>query len=186
MNEAAGNRMLVRQRLRAVAEEPQQVAGAVIRTAYQAARDPGPHPMQLKFEGGSHTEVAAAAADGPEQIGLFFFARAHCLARSGDKFDGPDVVEGEAIFAHQPAQSATQREPGDTRTRNDPARDRETVQLRLAIEFGPGNSTLNTRCSAFGVNMNTFHGCQVDHYSAVDGRAARHVVTPAANRHLQT
>src|SRR5262245_46240505 len=86
-----------------------------------------PVTIHLKFEGGSYTEMAAAAADGPEQIGLFFFARAHYLALSGDKFDGPEVVEGEAIFAHQPAQSATQREPGDTRTRNDPARDRETV-----------------------------------------------------------
>ena len=88
---------------------------------------------------------------------LFFFARAHYLALSGDKFDGPEVVEGEAIFAHQPAQSATQREAGDTRTRNDPTRDCKTVQLRLAIEFGPGNSTLNPRGSAFGVNMNAFH-----------------------------
>src|SRR5215471_464441 len=98
MNEAAGNRMFVRQRLRAVAEEPQQVAGVVERMGYQAAGDHGPHRMQLKFEGGGHTEVAAAAADGPEEIGLIFFARTHYLALRGDELDGPEVIEGEAIF----------------------------------------------------------------------------------------
>jgi hypothetical protein len=33
--------------------------------------------------------------------------------------------------------------------------------------------------------MNAFHWCQIDHHSAIDGRATRHVVAPAANRHLK-
>ncbi len=119
--------MLIRQRCSAVAEELQQITGAIERVCDQAARDRGPDRMELKFEGSHHTEVASATANGPEQIGCFILACSQDLAFGGDQLDGAKIVQGEAILAHQPAQSAAEGEPSDPCARDHPARDRQTV-----------------------------------------------------------
>ena len=142
MNECSEDRMLIGQRRGAIAEELQQVAGAVKRMRDQAAGDRGTYRMQLIFERSRHTEVSSSTANGPEQIGFFILACPQYLAFGGDELDGQKIVEGEAILAHQPAQAAAEGEPGDAGARNHPARDRQTVQLRLAIELGPGDATL--------------------------------------------
>ena len=69
--------------------------------------------------------------------------------------------------------------------RNHPARDRQTVQLGLAIELAPGDATLRPHRTALGIDVNAFHRRQVDHQSAIDGRASRHVVTAATNRDFE-
>src|SRR5688572_33232818 len=98
--------------------------------------------MQLIFERGHDTKVSTPAANSPKEIGLFVLARAENLAASGHEFDGLEVVEGKAILAHQPTQPATERKPRDPRAGDHPARDRQTMQLRLAIELGPGQASL--------------------------------------------
>ena len=81
----------------------------------QTGRHDGTYRVQLIFERSRHTEVSAAAANGPEQIGFLILACPHHLSLGGDELDGLKVVQGEAMLAHQPAQPATQRQPGDAR-----------------------------------------------------------------------
>jgi hypothetical protein len=57
--------------------------------------------------------------------------------------------------------------------------------LRLAIELGPGDATLRPYRAAFGIDVNSFHRRQVDHQSAIDGRAPCHVVTATTNRDFE-
>src|SRR3954454_10339803 len=137
MGEGCENRMFVRQRCRAVAKESQYVAGSVERVRNQTGRHYRTYRVQLIFERCCHTEVSAATANGPEQIGFLILACPHHLALGGDELDGSKVVEGEAMLAHQPAQPATQRQPRDASALNIPALDRQAVQLCLAIELGP-------------------------------------------------
>jgi hypothetical protein len=59
------------------------------------------------------------------------------------------------------------------------------VQLRLAIELGPGDAALRPYRTALGINADSFHRRQVNHQSAIDGGAPRHVVTAATNRHFE-
>jgi hypothetical protein len=59
------------------------------------------------------------------------------------------------------------------------------MQLRLAIELGPSDATLRPCRTAFKIDVNSFHRRQVDHQSAIDGRAPCHVVTATANRHFE-
>ena len=132
-----------------------------------------------------HAEVSAAAANGPEQVGLLVLARAQDLAFGGDELDRDEIVEREAILAHQPAQPAAEGEPGDARAGNHAARDRQAVQLRLAIELAPGDAALRPHRSVLGIDVNALHRRQVDHHPAIDGRASGHVVAAAANRHLE-
>ena len=81
--------------------------------------------------GSARTRHSSPMAGGPWSAGA-----------SHHEFDSLEIVEGEAILAHQPAQPATEREPGDPRAGDHPARYRQTMQLRLAIELGPGDATL--------------------------------------------
>jgi hypothetical protein len=41
----------------------------------------------VEGEGGDHAEVAAAAVQGPEEVGVLGLTRRHMLAVSGDKLD---------------------------------------------------------------------------------------------------
>jgi len=89
MCEAPEDRMFVGQRCRAVAKEPQYVAGSVERVRDQTGRHDGTYRMELIFERSRHTEVSASAANGPEQIGFFVLAGPHDLAFGSYEFDGP-------------------------------------------------------------------------------------------------
>src|SRR3954463_15913598 len=113
MSQACKDRMFVGQRCRAVAKESQYVAGSVERVRDQTGRHDGTYRVQLIFERCRHTEVSAAAANGPEQIVLLILACPHHLSLGSDELDGLKVIQGEAMLAHQPAQPAPQRQPGD-------------------------------------------------------------------------
>jgi hypothetical protein len=76
---------------------------------------------------------ATPAANGPEEIGVFIRTCPEYLAVGGDEFDRLKIVEGKPILAHQPAQSASEGEAGDTRRRHHPAGYRQAVPLRLTV-----------------------------------------------------
>src|SRR6516164_6578387 len=70
MCQGSEQRVLVRKRSRAAAEEFEHVTGAFDRVDDWAADDGWPYRVEVVFETGGDPEVSAAAADGPEQIGL--------------------------------------------------------------------------------------------------------------------
>src|SRR5947209_8300146 len=111
MGEASEDHMFVGQRCRAVAKEPQQVARSVERVGYETGGDRGTNCMKLIFERSHHTEVSSATANGPEQIGFLVLVCLHDPAFCGDELDREKIVEGEAMFPHQPTQPAAKREP---------------------------------------------------------------------------
>ena len=69
MDEPAEDHVFVRQCLCAVSEETQSIACALEWVCGDAAPDRGTDGMQPEFEGSHDAEVAAAATQGPEQIG---------------------------------------------------------------------------------------------------------------------
>src|SRR5258707_14761809 len=71
--------------------------------------------MQAKLERTHYPEIAAASADGPEQIGIFGLARAHELAFSRHHVGRDQVVGGKPELAAEPSETAAQgqsRHPG--------------------------------------------------------------------------
>ena len=61
--------------------------------------------VQLELEAGDHAEVAAAAADRPEQVGVLVGAGAHRLAVGGHDVGGEQVVDGHAELAARSSRS---------------------------------------------------------------------------------
>src|SRR5207245_5926863 len=124
-------------------------------------------------------------SNGPEQIGLFVSAYLQYMPLGGDEFDGAKIVEGQAVLAHQPAHSTAEGEASDSGAGHHTAGNRQAVQLRLAIELGPGHATLSPRSPSVGIDVNAFHPRQVDHQSALYGRPPRHIMTAATDCHLK-
>src|SRR5262245_39294609 len=102
--------------------------------------------MKLIFERCRNTEVSSSTAQSPEEIGIFLLARQQHLAFGRDDLHRPKVVERQAVFAHEPAQSTSEREPRDSGGGHDTAGDGKPLLLRLSIEFGPGHATLSPTC----------------------------------------
>jgi hypothetical protein len=54
--------------------------------------------VELVFEARGDPEVSAAAAKGPEEVGLFLLANPQDLAAGGDELDGPQIIERQAML----------------------------------------------------------------------------------------
>ena len=148
----------------------------------QAAVDRGDRVGPV-LEGGGHAEVAAAAAQGPEQVRVVFGAGHDDLAVGGDDLDRQQVVDGEAVLAHQPAFSAAQGQARDTGAGDHPAGGGQPMAGRRPVELFPGDPALRPYRPARRVDPDPFHRRQVDHQAAVGDGQAGHVVA-AAHRYL--
>src|SRR5260370_15230254 len=74
--------------------------------------------MQPELELDDDSEVAATAAQAPEQVGVLIGGRAHDVAVRGDDGAGHDVVAGETLPARPPANAAAQCQAADAGVRD--------------------------------------------------------------------
>ena len=142
--------------------------------------------MERVLEGGRNAEVAAAAAQRPEEVGIGFGVDVEDVSVGCDEFDGGQVVGRKPVFRHQPAEPATQSEAGDARGRDRPAGDGEPMGRGLAVQLAPEHPALRAHCARAGVHVDPLHRREVDHQRAVDDRTAGDVVTAAADADLET
>ena len=77
--------------------------------------------MEAELERSHHAEVAAAASHRPEQVGVLVLGRPEQLAFGGHDVNGEEVVDREAVLAHQPSDTATEGKPGDSGVAHDSA-----------------------------------------------------------------
>ena len=96
--------------------------------------------VQLELERRRDAEVAAAAVQRPEQIGVRVLARRDLLAVGEDEVDRDEVVAREAVLALEPTRAAAERQSGDARRRHAAADGREPVLLRGPVERRPGDA----------------------------------------------
>ena len=113
-----------------VAIEAEQIARRLDRVGDQAARD-HLQRVQAVREGRRDAEVAAAAAQRPEEVRVGRLGHFAHLAGGVDELDGQQVVGGQAVLGHQPAEAAAERQPGDSGRGDRTAGDGEAVLARL-------------------------------------------------------
>ena len=92
-----------------------------------------------------HAEVAAAAAQPPEQLGVLVVAGADDLARRGDQLRGDQVVAGEPVLGGEVADAAAEGEAGDPGGADHAAGRDEAVRLGRGVEVEPGGAALGAR-----------------------------------------
>src|SRR5215470_18528740 len=132
-------------------------------------------------ERGDDAEIAATAAQAPEEIGIALGACGDDRALGGDDLGGEEIVAGEAVFAYQPADAAAEREAGDAGTGYDAGRHGQAVQVGLAIDVAEGGAALDARRAAFRIDEHAAHGREIDDDAIVAQRAAADVVAAAAH-----
>ena len=103
----------------------------------------------------------------------------------GDHLSLDEVVDGEPVLAHEPADAAAQAEAADSGVAHDAAGGSEAVGLRLVIDVAPQGAALNESRALDGIDRDSAHRRQVDHDPAVAHCGAGDVVTAAANGDLE-
>jgi hypothetical protein len=86
-------------------------------------------------------------------IGILVLARAHRLALPADDVRGDEVVAGETVLPHQPADPTAEREAADARRRDEAAGRGEPRQLRLAVDVRPSRAGADDRASRVRIDV---------------------------------
>jgi hypothetical protein len=107
------------------------------------------------------------------------------VAPSGDQLGRHEVVDGEPVLAHEPADAAAEAEAADAGVAHDAPGGGQAVGLGLVVDVTPQGATLDLG-RAFGwVDRDGAHRGQVDDDPVVAHGGAGHVVTPAPYRDLE-
>src|SRR5439155_15803014 len=106
----------------------------------QEAGDDGRDRVELELERGDDAEVAAAAPDAPEEVGILLGTGPHAPPVGGDDVDRAEVVAAEAIPSHEPSVPTAEGEPGDTGGRHDSRRGGHPETMGRGVELAPGET----------------------------------------------
>jgi hypothetical protein len=116
---------------------------------------------------------------------MLVLGRSQQLAVGHDDVDRKEVVDREAVFAHQPADTAAEREPGHSGVAHDSAGGGETVRLRFVVDVAPERPTLHPCPAPGGIDLHGPHRREVDDDAVIANGRARHVVASAPYRDLE-
>src|SRR5262249_57451624 len=82
-------------------------------------------------------EVPAAASQRPEQVGVIVGRRPDDVALGGDHLRLEEIVDGEPVLAHEPADAAAEREAADAGVADDASGGGQAVCLGLMLSAPP-------------------------------------------------
>jgi hypothetical protein len=105
------------------------------------------------------------------------------VAVGGDQIDGEEVIAGQPVLSHQPAEPATEGKSSDAGRGNQPPRCCQTEDAGLTVKLAPRHPSLGPDDTPCRVDENTFHGGEVDDHAAVDERSPRNIVATAPDSH---
>jgi hypothetical protein len=102
-------------------------------------------------------EIAAAAAQPPEQVRVRLVICRDDRALCGDDLAGEEVVAGQPVLAHQPSDAAAERQACDARARDDARWHRQSIDMRLAIDVAKRGARLHQRGSPMPIDEHSLH-----------------------------
>jgi hypothetical protein len=172
---------VLRRTRRPFAEEAHEVVVGVGRVEDRPGVDHRSHLVQLELEARDDPEVAAPAAQPPEELGVRALRDVQQPPVGGDDVGADEVVAGEAVLTHQPADAAAQREAGNARRRNEAAGGGQAVRLGLVVDIGPDRPAANRGAASDRVHVDVVHRTEIDHDPAIDGGEAGDAVTAPAH-----
>ncbi len=160
-------------------DEPVDRVG--VRREDQHAADDRLDRMQAVVESRGDAEVAASSSDRPEEIGLRVGVDVAELAVRGHDVGCDEVVDRQAVLAHEVPDAAPERDPSDPHRPAVAEPDHETVLVRRGCDLarrkprlGPGGATLD-------VDVERAHVLEVEHDAVVPDAVARDAVAAAPN-----
>ena len=141
--------------------------------------------MQLELEARRDAEVRARAAQAPEQLRLLVRGRPDEAPVGGHELDRPKAVDRQPEPPLEPADAATERQPGDARVADDADRADEPVLLGRDVELAEQRSAAGASEPPRRVDADVVHPTEVDDEAAVGRRVPDRAVTAAADGDLE-
>ena len=167
-----------------VAEGPQRSGDPLPLVLEPAADDPlermEPHPKL-----GHDAEVAAAAAQAPEELLMAGVLGADDPLRRGRHRRAEQVVAGEAVLGGEVADAAAEGEAGDAGRADHATGGDQAVGLGRLVEVEPGGAAAGAGYPLAGVDLDRAHLGQVDDQAVVDRAVAGGVVASSPHRDLE-
>ena len=142
--------------------------------------------VQAKLERRHDAEVAAAAAEPPEQILVLALAGGDELPVCRDDVGRDQIVDRQPASTREVADAAAQRQARDARRGDDPAGRRQTEGVRRVVEISPGGSRVGACRLVSRIDTNRAHRRHVDHQAAIVGSEPGRAVPTAANGEIQS
>jgi hypothetical protein len=182
IDEKGDRRQLARCSPRGDDQAPKDIGGR--RQQHGPAEDHA-NREQPELEAGHDAEVAAAAADRPEQVRMLGLVCDELATVGGHDLDREQRIDRQAVLAHQPTDPAAEGQARDAhrarvaeRGGQAMGRDRLGELDRREAWLGPGDPRV-------GVDVQTAHVGEVEDEPAVDRAMAGHAVTPATHGELE-
>ena len=131
----------------------------------------------VELDGGHDAEVAAPAAQGPEQLGLTLGVDADQLAFGGDELERRDGVGLQPVLAREPAHAATERVAGDADVGRGAVQPGEAVSGEARSDTVPLDAGADAHAACARVDVNLLQAADVDEQQIVHVAQRRLVVS---------
>ena len=138
--------------------------------------------MGAELELRDDAEVAAAAAQRPEQVGMIVGGGVDPGAVGKDDVGPDEVVDRQPHAARQVPEPAAEREPADAGRGDDPRGHDDAVLGGRAVDLAPRGAAADTHGVRTRVDDDVVHVGQVDDDSVVDDAQPGTVVAAATHR----
>lgn len=168
-----------------IPHRPERLPALVLGPEQQRELDHRPDLVQLELEVGDDTEVSAAAADRPEEIGVLVLGGPQDAPVGHDDLRRDQVVHREAALPGQPAHPAPEGEPADAGVADHPHRHGQAVRLGGGVEVGDQGAALGAGASGLRVDDHPVEPAQVDHQPVVAHGVPGHAVRATPDGDLQ-
>ena len=137
--------------------------------------------MGRQRERGDRPEVAAAAAQRPEQVRLVGRVRGDRATVGEHDVGGEQVVDRQPVLPRQVSVAAAEGQPPDAGGRDDAAGHAQPVRRGGTVDVGPGGAAADPHGSARRIDVDGAHRAQVRDDAAVTRAEARAAVAAAAH-----
>ena len=141
--------------------------------------------VEPELELGDDAEVAATAAQRPEEIGVLGLARPDPAAVGKHDLRRFEVVDRQPVQPAEPAPSTAESEPADTRVAHRPGRHGEAVLLAGGVELTEGGAAADAGAASLRVDDHVVDRAEIDHHAALGHRGAPVAVAAPAYGHLE-
>ena len=141
--------------------------------------------MQPEPERADDAEVSAAPSQCPEHVGVIVGRCPDDVALGGDHLGFHEVVDGESVLAHEPAEAAAQADATDAGVAHDAARGGQTMFLGRMVDVAPQGAALDEGRALDRIDGDGAHGREVDHDPVVAHSGAGHAVAPTSYGDLE-
>ena len=137
--------------------------------------------MEAEVQPRRDTEVAASAAERPEQLRVLLRSREDDRSVGRHQLRTHEVVAGEAVLRGEVPDATAEREPAHARRADDaPGRD-QAERLRRRVEVEPGRSAVGPGDPGSCIDLHATHRREVDHEPVVDRAVSGGIVPAPAN-----